>query len=321
LQEGVGLMPLSAREVARQSSADLYLHPLPRPNLDVRLGTSVTRVMLDAEGIAHGVEVDGGTIPAHREVIVCCGAINTPRLLMRSGIGPAQTLESRGIDVIVEHPELGANLSDHPVAVVTWDLVDRPGQSTVHGWEAGLLARAGSPEPELFLMFATYAYDRVEAPDQGFSIAVYLMRPRSRGSVLLSSDPEQPMIRIGHFTDEHGADLRNIRAGVELARTIAAQPSLRGWLGAERAPGSDVHGDGLDDYVRRTADTMFHPAGTCRIGLDAHAVVTPRLKVRGTGGLRVADASVFPAPVSVTPYLTCLMIGERCADFVLAELC
>jgi choline dehydrogenase-like flavoprotein len=330
LRAGAGWMPLSARGTRRTSSADAYLHPLARraPGLSLRLATPARRIVIDGNGRAVGLEAGDSTIGAREEVIVCCGAINTPKLLMLSGIGPAEELTALGLDVRLDAPEVGRNLADHPLPVVTWAAERSAGPSAVHGWETGVLAasRPGLAEPDLFLMFATAPYDfetrRHGYPTaaEGFSIAPFPMRPRSTGSVrLASADPaDAPAIRPGFFSDPEGHDAGTVRAGLELARGIAAQPALRPWLGRELAPGAGVRGDALVPYLRRTAGTMFHPAGSCRMGSDPSAVVGPDLRVRGLEGLRVADASVFPALVSVTPYLTCLMVGEKCADLVLA---
>jgi choline dehydrogenase-like flavoprotein len=322
LREGVGWMPLSSKGVQRRSSAELYLHPLSAraPRLALRTDCRVRRILFDDHGAATGVELaDGGTVAAREEVIVCCGAINTPKLLMLSGIGPDGEL--------VDRPEVGRNLADHPLAVITWAAARTSPPSELHGWEAGLFARStpALDEPDLFMMFATAPYDAETRPhgypaeSQGFSIAPFPMRPRSTGSVRLGSDDPDapPLVRLGHFSDPDGRDAEATSAAIELARSIAAQPALAPWLGAELAPGARVHGDDLERYVRRTSGTMYHPAGTCRMGTDGDAVVAQDLRVRGVDRLRIADASVLPSLVSVTPYLTCLMIGERCATLVL----
>jgi choline dehydrogenase len=308
LREGVGWMPLSSRGALRQSSPELYLHPLRRmaPNLTLRTERPAARILFDDHGAATGVELrDGAVVTAREEVIVCCGAINTPKLLMLSGIGPGGEL--------VDRAEVGANLADHPLPAVAWAAARAWLPSPVHGWEAGVFARSNATErePDLFVMFSSAGRDRL-------SIAAFPMRPRSLGTVTLASrDPAAaPIVRPGHYSDPGGVDAEAMRGAIELARDIAAQPALASWLGPEITPGAGVHGPELERHVRRSSDTMYHPGGTCRMGADADAVVAPDLRVRGVDRLRIADASVFPAMISVTPYLTCLMIGERCAALI-----
>jgi choline dehydrogenase-like flavoprotein len=197
------------------------------------------------------------------------------------------------------------------------------------GWEAALFARTDpdADEPDVMFHFGTSAFDLNTAQlgyptaEQAFCLTPNVMRARSEGVVRLrSGDPSAPpLIDFRYFTDPDGYDDRVITEGVKLARAVAGQPALRPWVKRELAPGPDVRTDEeISEYARRTANTVYHPAGTCRMGAadDPGAVVDPQLRVRGIGRLRVADASVFPTMIGTNPCITCMMIGEKCADLV-----
>jgi choline oxidase len=330
--EGVGWFQINARGSIRQSSSVSYLHPLSSlpPNLTVRTDTPVRRIILDAHGDAIGVETARGVVFADREVIVCCGAFDTPKLLLLSGIGPADHLREVGVPVVVDLPGVGEHLLDHPEGVVMWESALPVPKMSKQFWEAGLFARTDpSLEwPDLMYHFGTVPFDLNTAPlgyptvEEGFSLTPNVTHARSEGVVRLrSSDPSAPpLIDFRYFTDPEGYDERVMLAGIKLARVIAEQPALRPWIKRELAPGPEVQGDEeLSEYARRTANTVYHPAGTCRMGApdDPLAVVDPQLRVRGAGRLRVADASIFPTMIGVNPCITCMMIGEKCADLVL----
>ncbi|CAA9472861.1 MAG: Choline oxidase [uncultured Rubrobacteraceae bacterium] len=203
-----------------------------------------------------------------------------------------------------------------------------PGMSR-QGWEAALFARTDpdAEEPDVMFHFGTSAFDLNTAQlgyptaEQAFCLTPNVMRAKSEGVVRLrSGDPSTPpLIDFRYFTDPDGYDDHVITEGVKLARAIAGQPALRPWVERELAPGPGVRTDEeISEYARRTANTVYHPAGTCRMGAadDPRAVVDPQLRVRGVGRLRVADASVFPTMIGTNPCITCMMIGEKCADLV-----
>ena len=331
LREGVGWLQLNARGAIRQSSSVAYLHPIGElpPNLTLLTDTKVDRILLDDHGDAVGAETDRGTIRARREVVVCCGAFDTPKLLMLSGIGPADHLYDVGVPVMADVPGVGEHLLDHPEGVVMWESARPVPMMSRQGWEAALFARTDpdADEPDVMFHFGTSAFDLNTAQlgyptaEQAFCLTPNVMRARSEGVVRLrSGDPSAPpLIDFRYFTDPDGYDDRVITEGVKLARAIAGQPALRPWVKRELAPGPDVRTDEeISEYARRTANTVYHPAGTCRMGAedDPGAVVDPRLRVRGVGRLRVADASVFPTMIGTNPCITCMMIGEKCADLV-----
>ena len=331
LREGVGWFQLNKRGPIRQSSSVAYLHSrAPSPtNLTVLTSTPVRRIVLDDHGDAIGAESGQGVIEARREVIICCGAFDSPKLLLLSGIGPAGHLKEVGIPVRHDLPGVGEHLIDHPEGIVLWEAALPVPEISTQFWEAGLFARteSGLEWSDLMFHFGTVPFDINTVPlgyptaANAFCMTPNVTRARSEGTVRLrSADPaDPPCIDFRYFTDPEGHDERVLLAGVKLARQIAQQPALRPWVQRELAPGLAVQDDeALSEYARRTANTVYHPAGTCRMGAanDPRAVVDPELFVRGAGRLRVADASIFPANIGVNPCLTCMMIGEKCADLI-----
>lgn len=331
--EGVDWFRLNKRGPMRASSSVAYLHPLARAprGLVVITGCPVARILIE-RGRAIGVDTAQGVYRARREVIVSCGAFDTPRLLMLSGVGPADHLREHGIDVVADLPGVGAHLLDHPEGVVIYESARPVPEETAQLYEAGLFYRTDPalPVADVMLHFGTEAFDMWTAPsgyptaEHAFSFTPNVTRARSQGTVRLRSaaPADPPRIDFAYFTDPDGYDERTMVAGIELARRIARQAPLAPWVRRELAPGPDVQGfEALSRYARTTANTVYHPAGTCKLGADRDpaAVVDPALRVRGVSGLRVADASVFPEMVSVNPCLTCMMIGERCADLLRRE--
>ncbi|WP_143526352.1 GMC family oxidoreductase N-terminal domain-containing protein [Rubrobacter xylanophilus] len=331
LREGVGWLQINARAGIRQSSSVAYLHPLGRlSNLTVLTETRVLRILLDDGGEAVGAETSRGVIEARSEVIVCCGAFDSPKLLMLSGIGPREHLREVGVPCRVELPGVGEHLLDHPEGVVIWEASRPIPPISRQGWEAALFARIDpdSEVPDLMFHFGTSAFDMntsqlgYPSAEHAFSLTPNVMRARSEGFLRLrSADPSAPpVIDFRYFTDPDGYDDWIMTEGVKLARAIVEQPALRPWVKRELAPGPNVRGDEqISEYARRSANTVYHPAGTCRMGApdDPAAVVDPQLRVRGVGRLRVADASIFPTMIGTNPCITCMMIGEKCADLVL----
>jgi choline oxidase len=330
LGAGAGWFRLNKRGMARASSSAAYLHPLEErsPTLTVHTGTRARRLVLDA-GRAVAVETDRGRIGVGREALVCAGAFGTPKLLMLSGLGPASELEPLGIDVAADLPGVGENLQDHPEGVIVWEAARAVPPETANLYEAGLFARVDpdTPFPDLMLHFGTEAFDLQTAPlgyptaSNAFSMTPNVTRSRSRGRVWLrSADPDDdPRIDFRYFQDEGGYDERVLVAGLRLARELAATEPLAPWVARELAPGPGVRSDAdLGAYARSTHNTVYHPAGSCRMGAGSEAPVDPELRLRGVSNVRVADASVFPSLVSVNPALTCMMVGEACAERVLA---
>lgn len=329
LDSGVGYFRINVKEGIRQSSSVAYLHPLHAapPNLCVLTGATVTRILLDDHNRATAVESSQGVFRAAQEVILCAGAFDSPKLLLLSGIGPADHLAEMGIPVRVDLPGVGEHLIDHPEGVVVWESTRPIPGPVAQLWEVGVFAHTGidpDPLPDLMLHFGLMPFTWHTQPagyptaEWGFSLTPNVCRARSEGTVRLrAADPAAPpRIDFRYFTDPDGYDERVMVEGVKLARRIGEQPALADWVVRELAPGPGVQSDAdISAYVRATANTVYHPAGTCKLGgpSDPAAVVDPQLRVRGVAGLRVADASIFPSMTTANPALTVFMIGEKCA--------
>ena len=351
--DGVGFVPVSQRRGRRFSVLDGYYAPARRrPNLTVVTGALVTRVLVEG-GRAVGVEYrasEGGQpdeARATREVVVCAGAIGTPQLLQLSGIGPSDTLRALGIESVVNHPAVGANLLDHLACgllvrtrnvetlasaeslanLARWLFLGR-GPLTSNLGEAVAFVRSRpaltAPDVELLLAPVLFEEEGLKQPtEHGFTLAVVLLAPRSAGTVrLASADPrDPPEIDPRYLSDPEGEDLATLLRGLRLARRLVAEDPLASFVDEEMLPGADAKTDDqLRTHVRALSQTLYHPAGTCRMGSDAASVVDPSLRVRRVDGLRVADASVMPAlPRGHTNWPT-VMIAERAADFVAKTL-
>jgi choline oxidase len=328
--KGVGLFQLNKKGGLRQSSSAAYLHPLPElpANLTVLTSTRTRRVVFEGER-AVGVETDRGELRANEEIVLSAGAFDTPKLLMLSGVGPAEPLSMLGVPVVSDVIGVGENLLDHPEGVITWESKHPVPDETANYYEAGLFANVDSDsgDPDLMFHFGLEPFDMHTRPlgyptaENAFSITPNVTRARSRGTLRLrSADPEAPpAIDFRYFTDPEGYDERIMVEGVRLARELAASGALSEWVERELAPGPSAQSFAeLSEYVRTTANTVYHPAGTARMGApdDLDAVVDPELRVRGVEGLRVADASVFPNMISVNPCITCMMVGEKAADLI-----
>ncbi len=330
LAPGAGRFQLNVESGERQSSSVAYLHRGQVPdNLALITDTPVYRVWFE-ERAAVGVVTAAGALAATEEVILCAGAFDTPRLLMLSGVGPGEHLAEHGIEAIVDRPGVGENLSDHPEGVIMWESSAPLPPASTQGWELGVFARVdpGDGTPDLMFHVGMMPFDMNTRPwgyptaAHGFSLTPNVPRAKSRGTVRLRSNhpADDPRIDFRYFTDEEGYDERILVEGLLLARDIVGAEPLSPWVSRELAPGAAVTGRAeLSAFVRATANTVYHPMGTARMGGagDPMAVVDPALRVIGAERLRVADASIFPAPVSVNPAITCMMIGERAADFVM----
>ena len=342
--EGSGLYQVTQRRGRRWSTASAFLRPaLDRPNLTVRLHALTTRVLVEGRR-AVGVEyrADGAVrrARAQREVLLSGGAVNSPQLLMLSGIGPAPHLRDVGIDVIHDLPGVGRGLQDHPavpVVVTTGpgSLLDaerlrhlasyslrRRGPLTSNVGEGGafLRSRPALPAPDLQLHFAPvkfWAQARYEVDEHAMTIGVTLVHVASRGSIRLrSTDPTwAPAIDPGYLEDD--ADVEALVAGVRRVREVFDATALRRIGRGERLPGAGVTGeDALRAAVRDGVESLYHPASSCRMGVDDLAVVDPELRVHGVEGLRVVDASVMPTLVRGNTNAPTIMISERAADLV-----
>ncbi|EPS26030.1 hypothetical protein PDE_00966 [Penicillium oxalicum 114-2] len=351
LTEGVGFFNVSYNpDDGRRSSASVaYLHPIirgdeKRPNLTILTNAWVSKVNVEGDRVTGvNVTLQSGvkhTLRAKKETILCAGAVDTPRLMMLSGLGPKEQLSSLGIPVVKDLPGVGENLLDHPESIIMWELnYPVPPNQTTMDSDAGIFLRrepanaAGSDGRAADIMMHCYqipftlntarlGYDE---PINAFCMTPNIPRPRSRGRLYLTSaDPSvKPALDFRYFTDPEGYDAATIVAGLKAARKIAQQSPFKEWIKREVAPGPDVQSDeALSEYGRRVAHTVYHPAGTTKMGdvtRDPMAVVDPTLKIRGLKGVRIADAGVFPDMPTINPMLTVLAIGERAAELIAEE--
>jgi len=319
---GIGWLPLNVRGGVRQSSSVAYLHPLKDlpPNLTILTGTSVQRIEIDSHERAVAVHTSAGALRAEREIVLCAGAFETPKLLMLSGIGPADELRAHGINPLVDLPGTGEHLIDHPQSLVTWEAARPVPDEADSWWEVGMFADTHGGLSMSHVGMKPIVLPGGTPPAHGLSITPNVPYARSEGRVSLrSAEPAAlPRIEACQLSDPEGHDIAVLLAGLTLARELAAQDALAPWLGDEVLPGREVVDERLERYVRATASTVHHPAGTCRMGdpADKRTVVDPQLRVHGVQGLRVADASIFPSLLAVNPCLTCMMIGERAAELI-----
>jgi choline oxidase len=327
---GAGWFYLNKKGKLRHSSSVAYLHPYDQvpENLTVMTETFAHRLIVEGRAVK-GVQSSRGVFHANREVILSGGAFQTPQLLMLSGIGPADHLQEMGIEIIQDLPGLGQHLLDHPEGVIMWEAAQKVPEHTAQNYEIGIFCKTnpGLPIADLMYHFGTEAFDMHTAPagyptaENAFSLTPNVMHAKSEGFVKLQSlDPEAaPFIDPRYFTDPEGYDAQVMLKGIKIAREIAAQEALKPWIKRELAPGPEVQTDQqILDYIFQTHNTVYHPAGTCQMGADDNprGVCNSRLQVRGLQNLRIADASVFPTITSINPNMTCMMIGERCADFI-----
>lgn len=352
-QDGIGLYQVTQKGGERWSAARAYIEPnRDRANLRVETGVTVERVLFD-DGRAWGVAYlqNGGAkeLRARRAVVLAAGVFGTPQVLMLSGIGPAAHLAEHGIAVRIDRGEVGGNLQDHLDYVASFETADtrflgqtltgqlnglksfwqwftrREGAMTSPYAEGGafLTVDPASPCPDVQLHFVIAALEdhgRTKVKAHGFSGHVCVLRPESKGTVRLASADASaaPLIDPAFLTDPR--DIALMKKGVRAMYRILESPPLSEYQGRDRNPIDLNDDDALDRLIRARADTIYHPVGTARMGSDEEAVCDPRLRVRGVEGLYVADASIMPKLVSGNTNAPSIMIGERCADFIRADL-
>jgi choline oxidase len=344
VRQGAGWFQINASEEGlRNSSSRAYLHPLldTRRKLEVRTGCWVAEVLFDDVDfdepgyVATGVrylrpDLTGyDVVTARREVVLCAGAIDTPKLLMLSGIGPDAHLREMGVPVRVDSPGVGENLDDHVEGLVSWEASRPMVRRSTQWWEIGLFATVddGLTQPDLMMHYGTVPFDMntlrrgYPTTDNGFCLTPNVTQGHSRGTVRLRSRDFRDRARVDprYFTDPDGYDERIMLAGVRLARTIAAQEPLAPWTARELAPGPDATTDEeILDYLRQCHNTVYHPAATARMGApdDPMAVLDPQLRVKGVSRLRVVDAAAMPKLPSVNPNITVMTMAEKCADLI-----
>ncbi|HLI56284.1 MAG TPA: GMC family oxidoreductase N-terminal domain-containing protein [Actinomycetota bacterium] len=326
---GVGWHHMNIKDGQRFSTREGYVVPAAsRPNYTLSTNSYVTRLTFDGTRCT-GVEYVKDGVPtsakARREVIVCGGAIESPHILLNSGIGPAAQLQSFGIPVVVDLPGVGENFHNHVLTGVIHECRDPQPPPTNNLSEAALFltSEPGWPAPDLQIAFVHVPFNVIVGQGHPNSISIIpgVVRPLSRGWVRLgSADPLAPPLINPNYLGAR-SDLERLKQGVALARDIFAAPSFSKIVASELMPGPDYGTSDADltRFVRATAESYHHQAGACRMGLDEMTVVSPRLKVWGVEGLRVADASVMPAVPSGNCHTGIVMIAERLADFLKAD--
>lgn len=334
---GIGMLPLNAIGKYRQSSSVAYLHPLSTlpKTLEIFHETFVSRILIEA-GRAIGVETSRGPIHARREVIITAGSIQSPQLLMTSGIGEAQHLQSLGIPVVADVSGVGQNLADHYSSAVVFELKEPVPAWDVTPYESIMLLKvdADAPSPDCLCQFGLKPGNpsgrhgeksTFQSGDQGrlIDIASNATRPRSRGDVrLVTADMrDKPAIRLNYLSDPEGYDLRIISEGIRFARRFIETRSFGTIALRETAPGPNIlKDDEIADYIRSNLETVYHAAGTCRMGSndDPGVVVDSALRVKNVDGLRVCDASVFPSMVTVNINCSVMIVAERAAATIIA---
>lgn len=364
LKPSVGFFSVSYNpEDGRRSSASVaYIHPILRgevtqSNLTILTDAWVSKINVDGD-VVDNISVtlkDGSSrsIKAKAEIILSAGAVDTPRLMMLSGLGPKEQLSGLGIPVVKDIAGVGENLQDHPESIIMWELNKPvpPNQTTMDS-DAGIFLRREAPgagakvsaanpkgisdgdiadvmmhcyQIPFTLNTLRLGYDDV--PDgYAFCMTPNIPRPRSRGRLYLtSSDPSvKPALDFRYFTDPEGYDAATLVFGMRAARKVAAQAPFKDWIKKEVAPGPQVQSDeDLSYYARKAAHTVYHPCGTTKMGdtrRDALAVVDATLRVKGLRNLRIVDAGVFPTIPTINPMLTVLGVAERAAELIAEEV-
>jgi choline dehydrogenase len=354
-QDGFGPYQLTIKDGRRWSASAAYLRPIlgQRPNLVLEIGARTSRILIE-KGRAVAVEFvqNGQTrqVRAEAEVLLCAGAVQSPQILQLSGIGDPDRLREAGVAQVHPLKGVGENLQDHLDVILSWET---PGVKTAYSYSSGLnrlttglnymlfgqgfgrqnFLEAGAflksrpdldrPDLQLHCVLAIMKdHGKQSTPKDGFSVHVCQLRPESRGRIgLASADPfADPTIFANYLaTDE---DRRALREGTKMVRDVAGQTALTAIRGSEVQPGETVRTDAdIDAWIRRSAETIYHPVGTCRMGVagDPLAVVDPALKVQGLGGLRVVDASVFPTLIGGNTNAGTIMVAEKAADLILGR--
>lgn len=328
-QDGISFMQYSIENGIRHSTAAAYIHPVEdNANLDVVTGAVARRLLFDGARCT-GVEWSHGGRVERTEaqtVVVCGGTIGSAQLLLLSGIGPADHLRAHGIDVVADLPGVGENLHDHLLSPVIFSAEREVGPPSpgLPACQTHLFwrSRPGLPAPDLqpIHFMVPMVEPWMDPIENGFTLMGGHVRPLSRGALRLTGPSPEDPVALDPNVLACDADLEGLAAAVELCRRVGAADALRDWGAVERYPGPSVDtAEAVRAYVRKTAITYHHQVGTCKMGIDAAAVVDPRLRVHGIEGLRVADASVMPMVTTGNTNAPSIMIGERAAEFLIAD--
>lgn len=360
-QEGFGRYDFNIKKGKRWSASSAFLHPVSdRPNLTITTDATTLKVNLErnrATGVDLAIGRNKQTVWAAREVIISAGTVNSPQILMLSGIGPVDELSKHGIAVACDLPGVGKNLQDHVDSVLSWECskpvtlykdmrADKLAWSIIQGtlfgegiattfpYESGAFLKSHAdlmaPDIQYHFMPALektanlyfpnpFKREAVEA-NHGFTVRVGPVNPTSRGFITLrSSNPgDAPVIQPNYLSSNF--DKKIMISAIRMLRNVVKQPAFDAYRGPELAPGKDIDSDNdLLTWLRETAMTTFHPVGTCKMGIGPDAVVDARLKVHGIEGLRVADASIMPIISSGNTHAPAVMIGEKLVEFINAE--
>jgi choline dehydrogenase len=352
-QSGVDYCQVTQRRGFRHSTSKAYLSPIKaRKNLTIRMAAEVSRVMFDSE-VARGIEYQHNGImksaTANRGVVICGGAIASPKILLQSGVGDADALKDLGISVVLDIPGVGKNLQEHAGMILSAHVNRRtltsdrnPFRALMHGMnyvfrgrgplsnpvghaQAFIHTREGLSAPNIQVIFSPLSYDHHEGgaipyPKPAINLAIGLCRIRSRGSIRIQSSDHSAHPVIDYRLLDNDDDVQQLIEGMRFARRLYTTDSFGQYFKDERTPGADVVSDeALEDCVREHSFLMYHPCGTCKMGTDKQAVVDPSLKVHGAERLWVADASVFPTVPAGNINATSIMVGEKAADLILAS--
>ena len=326
ITEGVGYFPLNAKGRLRQSSSITYLHPLASlpKHLEIWTQTQAIKLVIK-DGKVIGTETARGTIGASRAVILTCGSIQTPHLMLLSGLGPARHLQDRGIEVMADLPHVGRHLRDHVAAPIVWQTHEPIAPWEICPFEATMMLKLekDAPAPDVLLHFGLRVREKYTT---GLKLAVNgpavkaspnVTRGRSQGSVKLASADyrDHPVIDLNYLSDPY--DMALLLKAMRFTRGLFQTKSFQALCKSEIHPGPDVETDDeWTSYIRSVCETVYHPCGTASIG----HVVTPDLRVKGVGNLYVADASIFPSMITTNINCAVMMAAEKAADLVSATL-
>lgn len=324
---GIGWFDMNKRDNVRQSSSVAYLHPLSKwRSLSINLNTQVIKVLIKNKKAIGVLTLDGNIFYAKKEIIISCGAIDTPKLLLLSGIGPKDHLKDIRIELIQDLPGVGNNLLDHYETVINYETHYNLTSDSINGWELGIFykSKESLQDPDIMMNLGTSVFTQntkiygYPTARYGFSITPIITRPKSKGYIKLKNkNPlEHPIINLNYFSDMSDCD--TLIKGFKKAREIMQQSPMEKWIKRELTPGLEVQSDkDILTYIKKTCNTSHHMSGTCKMGIDKMSVIDPELKVYGISNLRIADASIFPTMIGVNPCITVMMIGEKCADLIL----